>query len=138
MSQTANYLDTQSIFNLIGQHADLTVIFDTVSQWLEARIPESMVSIMLYSEAEQTLNLISGKQHFSDRYKEAMKDLKIGPDVGACGAAAFYRKLIICENLATHPNWSSFLQFMQQDQLNACWSTPIINANGKLYGTFGT
>ena len=138
MSQTANYLDTQSIFNLIGQHADLTVIFDTVSQWLEARIPESMVSIMLYSEAEQTLNLISGKQHFSDCYKEAMKDLKIGPDVGACGAAAFYRKLIICENLATHQNWSSFLQFMQQDQLNACWSTPIINANEKLYGTFGT
>lgn len=138
MSQTANYLDTQTIFDLIGQHAELRIIFDTVSQWLEARIPESMVSIMLYSEAEQTLNLISGTQHFSDPYIAAMKDLKIGPHVGACGAAAFHRKLIICENLATHENWTSFLQFMQEDHFNACWSTPIINAKGKLYGTFGT
>ncbi|MGE8560130.1 MAG: EAL domain-containing protein [Acinetobacter sp.] len=138
MSQTANYLDTQTIFDLIGQHAELRIIFDTVSQWLEARIPESMVSIMLYCEAEQTLNLISGTQHFSDPYLAAMKDLKIGPHVGACGAAAFHRKLIICENLATHENWTSFLQFMQDDHFNACWSTPIINAKGKLYGTFGT
>ena len=94
MSQTANDLDTQTIFNLIGQHADLTVIFHTVSEWLEARIPDSMVSIMLYSETEQTLNLISGTKHFSNRYKEAISNLKIGPNVGACGAAAFHRKQV--------------------------------------------
>lgn len=138
MSQTANYLDTQSIFNLIGQHADLTVIFHTVSEWLEARIPNSMVSIMLYSETEQTLNLISGTEHFSNRYKEAITDLKIGPNVGACGAAAFHRKLIICENLAIDKNWEFLKNLIQEENLNACWSTPIINVQGKLYGTFGT
>lgn len=78
MSQTASYLETQSIFNLIGQHANLALIFQTVSSWLEARIPNSMVSIMLYSETEQTLNLISGTKHFSNRYKEAITNLKIG------------------------------------------------------------
>ena len=138
MSQTANYLDTQSIFNLIGQHADLTVIFHTVSEWLEARIPNSMVSIMLYSETEQTLNLISGTEHFSNRYKEAITDLKTGPNVGACGAAAFHRKLIICENLAIDKNWEFLKNLIQEENLNACWSTPIINVQGKLYGTFGT
>ena len=138
MSQTANDLDTQTIFNLIGQHADLTVIFHTVSEWLEARIPNSMVSIMLYSETEQTLNLISGTEHFSNRYKEAITDLKIGPNVGACGAAAFHRKLIICENLAIDKNWEFLKNLIQEENLNACWSTPIINVQGKLYGTFGT
>lgn len=138
MSQTANYLDTQSIFNLIGQHADLTVIFHTVSEWLEARIPDSMVSIMLYSETEQTLNLISGTKHFSNRYKEAISNLKIGPNVGACGAAAFHRKQVICENLVLDKNWEAFIPLIQEENLNACWSTPIINVQGKLYGTFGT
>ncbi|TCH63723.1 EAL domain-containing protein [Acinetobacter sp. ANC 4862] len=138
MSQTASYLETQSIFNLIGQHANLALIFQTVSEWLEARIPHSMVSIMLYSETEQTLNLISGTKHFSNRYKEAITNLKIGENVGACGAAAFHRKLIICENLALDKNWESFKTVIQEENLNACWSTPIINAQGKLYGTFGT
>ncbi|WP_407303839.1 EAL domain-containing protein [Acinetobacter sp.] len=138
MSPTANDLDTQSIFNLIGQHADLTVIFHTVSQWLEARIPDSMVSIMLYSETEQTLNLISGTEHFSNRYKEAITDLKIGPNVGACGAAAFHRELVVCENLMQDKNWELFQTQIQEENLNACWSAPIINAQGKLYGTFGT
>lgn len=138
MSQTANDLDTQTIFNLIGQHADLTVIFHTVSEWLEARIPDSMVSIMLYSETEQTLNLISGTKHFSNRYKEAISNLKIGPNVGACGAAAFHRKQVICENLVLDKNWEAFIPLIQEENLNACWSTPIINVQGKLYGTFGT
>ena len=138
MSQTANYLDTQSIFNLIGHRADLTLIFQTVSEWLEARIPDSMVSIMLYSETEQTLSLISGTKHFSTRYQEAINGIKIGPNVGACGAAAFHRELVICENLVTDQNWKNFKTLIQEDNLNACWSTPIINAQGKLYGTFGT
>ncbi len=138
MSQTASYLDTQSIFNLIGQHADLAIIFQSVSEWLEARIPDSIVSIMLYSEAEQTLNLISSTKHFSTQYQQAIKDLKIGPNVGACGAAAFHRDLVICENLATDQNWEVFQPLIQEENLNACWSAPIINTKKKLYGTFAT
>src|SRR5690606_24940491 len=138
MSQTASYLDTQSIFNLIGQHADLNLIFQTISEWLENRIPDSMVSIMRYSEEEQTLNLVSGAQHFSNRYQEAIANIKIGPHVGACGSAAFYRELVICENLATDPNWHAFQHVVQEENIHACWSAPIINALGKLYGTFAT
>ncbi|KGT47698.1 EAL domain-containing protein [Acinetobacter sp. HR7] len=138
MGQTASYLDTQSIFDLIGQHADLSLIFQTISEWLENRIPNSMVSVMLYSEEQQTLNLVSGEKHFSARYRELITDLKIGPNVGACGSAAFYKKLVICENLDTDPNWQSFHDLIQEENIHACWSAPIINAVGKLYGTFAT
>ena len=138
MNRKMSNLDTQAIFNLIGQHADLSVIFHTVSLWLEARVPDALVSIMLYSEADQTLNLIDGTQHFSHRYKQAISNLKIGPSVGACGAAAFYKKLVICENLSTDSNWVSLRKLVQEENLHACWSTPIINAKGKFYGTFGT
>ncbi|WP_347454095.1 EAL domain-containing protein [Acinetobacter sp. ANC 7454] len=138
MGQTASYLDTQSIFDLIGQHADLSLIFQTISEWLENRIPNSMVSVMLYSEEQQTLNLVSGEKHFSPRYRELITDLKIGPDVGACGSAAFYKKLVICENLDTDPNWQPFHDLVQEENIHACWSAPIINAMGKLYGTFAT
>jgi hypothetical protein len=45
---------------------------------------------MLYSEHDQTLKLISGKQHFSNQYCKAVNNLKIGPQRGACGTAAFF------------------------------------------------
>lgn len=57
---------------------------------------------------------------------------------GACGAATFHRKLVICENLAIDPNWEAFHSLIQEENLNACWSMPIINAQGRLYGTFAT
>ena len=138
MPETDSYLDTQSIFDLIGKHADLSLIFQTISEWLEAIIPDSMVSVMSYSEIDKTLSLVSGEKHFSDIYKNAVKHLEIGPEVGACGTAAFHRKLVICENLLNDPKWQTCQALLLQENLQACWSTPIINAVGTLYGTFAT
>ena len=82
--------DTYHIFSLIGQHAELEPILNAISGWLESHIPDALVTIMLYSEHDQTLKLISGKQHFSNQYCKAVNNLKIGPQRGACGTAAFY------------------------------------------------
>ena len=138
MPLSESYLDTQSIFDLIGQHADLSLIFQTISEWLETKIPHAMVSIMSYSETEQTLSLVSGAKHFSPKYQDAVRSLKIGPEVGACGTAAFKKELIVCENLLTDPKWEVVRPLLLEENLHACWSTPIINAFGKLYGTFAT
>ncbi len=138
MSNKFADLDTQYIVNLIGQHTELNVILHSVTEWLESRIPDAIVSIMLYSESAHTLNLISGGQHFSSQYRQALKDLEIGPHIGSCGAAAFSRQLVICEDLSTDPNWAPFQDLIQQENLGACWSMPVLNAQGVLYGTFGT
>jgi diguanylate cyclase (GGDEF)-like protein/PAS domain S-box-containing protein len=130
--------DTYRIFNLIGEYTELRLILTAISDWLETRLPDALVTIMLYSEQEQTLNLISGKQHFSDEYSKAIKDLKIGPDRGTCGAAAFLRKLVISPNLMNDPNWASQRALIDTEKLSSCWSSPIINASNILYGTFAT
>ena len=74
---------SQEIFNLIGQAAALEDIIDAITVWLGDKIPDALVSVMLYSEQEQTLNLIKEPAYFSREYVEASKDLKIGPNVGA-------------------------------------------------------
>jgi len=130
--------DTYHIFYLIGQHTELKLILDTVKNWLETRIPNAIISIMLYSEQEKTLNLVSGKSNFSYQYQEALKNLKIGPDKGCCGAAAFFRKLVISENLLEDPNWKTAHALIKLEKFLSCWSIPIINSQGVLYGTFAT
>lgn len=129
---------SQEIFNLIGQAAALEDIIDAITAWLGDKIPDALVSVMLYSEQEQTLNLIKEPAYFSREYVEALKDLKIGPNVGACGAAAYHRRLVVCEDLLNDPNWVAYKDLVKQNGLRACWSVPIANGSGKLFGSFGT
>ena len=70
------------IFNLIGRHTELKPILDVISQWLESRIPDALVTIMLYKDDTQTLNVISGKQHFSKEYCNAIQDLNLTIEKG--------------------------------------------------------
>ena len=103
MSRESNNPDTLFILDFLGKQTDLKVVLDTVSKWLEGLIPGSMVTIMFFSENEKHLNLISGGQYFTSAYRNALTNLKIGPYVGACGAAAYYRKIVICEDIFIHP-----------------------------------
>lgn len=138
MHNRCSYHDTYHIFNLIGQHTDLTLILNAVSEWLESRISNALVTIMLCSEQEQTLKLVSGKYHFSDQYCTAIDGLKIGPNQGTCGTAAFLRQLVISPDLMKDANWEPYRALIQAEKLSTCWSTPIISATGVLYGTFAT
>ncbi|MHA3081318.1 bifunctional diguanylate cyclase/phosphodiesterase [Acinetobacter sp. ANC 5502] len=138
MPEKNNNLDALFILELFGKRAGLEVVLNAVSDWLEGLIPDAMVSIMLFSEEEQHLNLISCAQHFSSVYRNVLNNLKIGPNVGACGAAAYHREVVICEDLTTHPNCVNYQEVIQKEGIAACWSFPIINAEGTLYGTFGT
>lgn len=130
--------DTYHIFKLIGQHTELKQILNAVSDWLETRIPDALVTIMLYAEQSQSLTLASGCQHFSEQYCHAIDHLKIGPQQGVCGAAAYLRQLVISENLSTDPKCAQFYSLIQAEQLATGWSMPIISASGVLYGTFAT
>lgn len=138
MDSNCDEQDIFHIFNLIGRHTELKPILDIISQWLESRIPDAFVTIMLYKEDTQTLSFISGKQHFSKEYCSAIQDLKIGPDQGTCGTAAFLRQLVISPHLMKDPNWRSYRALINAEKLSSCWSTPIISASDVLYGTFAT
>jgi GAF domain-containing protein len=43
---------------------------------------------------------------------------------------------VIVDDVATHPFWAKYRQLALPFGLLACWSTPIISAEGELLGTF--
>ncbi len=133
-----SYTNALYILNLFGKQTNMSIALQSISNWLETLIPDAIVSIMLFSEKEQTLTLVHAKDYFSEEYKNLLKNLKIGPMVGSCGAAAYHKKMMICENLADHPNWKKFQDIIKNEEIAACWAMPMINSEGKLYGTFGT
>lgn len=71
-----------------------------------------------------------------EEYNAAINGIEIGPMVGSCGTAAFTAKPVIVEDITTDPKWAAFVALATGHGLAACWSMPILNATGKVLGTF--
>jgi diguanylate cyclase (GGDEF)-like protein/PAS domain S-box-containing protein len=69
-------------------------------------------------------------------FTQALDGTAIGPEVGSCGAAAFTGARVIVEDIATHPWWTPFAELARRAELGACWSQPILSAQGQVLGTF--
>ena len=70
-------------------------------------------------------------------YTDAIDGAAIGPSAGSCGTAAYLRKQVIVEDVATNPLWADYRELALPHGLRACWSTPIISSQGSVIATFG-
>jgi c-di-GMP-specific phosphodiesterase len=101
---------------------------------VEQMTPDIVVSILLV-DAEGRLRPLSGPS-LPARYCAALDGIKIGPDVGSCGTAAFLGGPVVARDIATDPLWGPYRYLGLPDDLLACWSSPIKRRNGEVAGTF--
>ncbi|WP_162939437.1 EAL domain-containing protein [Neorhizobium sp. NCHU2750] len=77
----------------------------------------------------------------SREYSRALDGIAIGPGVGSCGTAAFLGKPIAVDNIFTNPYWAPYRALadilLQEHDVKACWSSPILQSDGRVLGAFG-
>jgi len=93
-------------------------------------------SIMLVDSQTQQLRHAASVSLPSE-YIEAINGLRIGPNVGSCGTAAFSGERVIVADVQSHPDWTEYRDVVRAAGLRACWSEPIVSGKGELLGTFG-
>ncbi|HLX11390.1 MAG TPA: PAS domain S-box protein, partial [Bacteroidota bacterium] len=71
-----------------------------------------------------------------EAYNRALEGRPIGPHAGSCGTSAFLKKSVIVTDTETDPLWEDYRQLAREHHLRACWSTPIMNSDGLVLGTF--
>ncbi|MFG6485671.1 ATP-binding protein [Roseateles sp. BYS78W] len=69
-------------------------------------------------------------------YLQSLEGLEIGPTVGSCGTAMFDDRLVVVDNIATHPLWTNFRDLAMPHGLRACWSAPIHGPDQRVIGSF--
>jgi diguanylate cyclase (GGDEF)-like protein len=69
-------------------------------------------------------------------YSDALDGLAIGPDVGACGTAAFLGHEIVAHDVEMDPRWREFTDLVLPLGLKACWSSPIFGDHPRPIATF--
>jgi PAS domain S-box-containing protein len=133
-----NLLDNQQqVLKLIAKGADLLKTLDLIARMVEKFSDNKMFASILLLDQKSKKNLNHGAApSLPKTYIRAINGMKIGPNAGSCGTAAYTKKQIIVSDITTDPLWKDFKQLALKHKLRACWSTPILASNGKVLGTF--
>ncbi|MFH1036220.1 MAG: PAS domain-containing protein [Pseudomonadota bacterium] len=125
----------QDYLELLTSGAPLAAVLESVAKAVESELAGSKCSILLLDEAGERL-LHGAAPSLPDFYNQAIHGIKIGQGVGSCGTAAFTRRMVIVEDIMTHPYWADFQELAQKAEVGSCWSDPILAANGAVLGAF--
>jgi PAS domain S-box-containing protein len=110
---------------------------DTVDHYLkgiEKMFSDISCSILLLREDKETIQHLSAPG-LPVPYCEAVNGIKIGPKVGSCGTAMFFKQTVITADISTDPLWEDFRELALKYDLRSCWSFPIINSHNEVLAT---
>lgn len=134
-----------------GPKARLRVLQQHMLQAMAAGVPLPELMEILCRQAEQlapsvTCSVLSvdheGRLHhlasptLPRHYAEAIDGMRVGPNAGSCGTAAFRGEAVEVTDIATDPLWADYKSLALPLGLRACWSSPIKSSSGRVLGAF--
>jgi diguanylate cyclase (GGDEF)-like protein len=126
----------RQMLELVAKGASLSEVLDTLTRAIEQLSPESHCTVMLLDEEHRRYLSIASGPSLPAAYLQALGRLEIGPEVGACGSAAFRNETIVIDNIATDYRFASARDFVLSHGLRSCWSQPIRDSRNTVLGTF--
>ncbi len=125
----------RQVLTLLARSAPFRQTLTALCEVIEARLPRALCSILLLSPETGTLHH-GAAPRLPGRYCDAIDGAKIGPSAGSCGTAAYLRRSVIVEDIAADPLWAAYKDVALPCSLRACASTPILDSDGAVLGTF--
>jgi PAS domain S-box-containing protein len=125
----------RQLLQQIAAGAPLTEILQNLALLVEGSTPGGAASILLLDPDGIHLWPAAAPK-LPDEWIGAISPLRIGPNVGACGTAAYRKDIVVTHDIAKDPLWTDYRDLALAFGLRACWSTPIVASDGRLLGTF--
>jgi diguanylate cyclase (GGDEF)-like protein len=126
------------MLELVAKGSSLSEVLNTLTEAIERISPESLCTVMLLDEEHRSRLLVASGPSLPAAYLHAANGLAIGPDVGACGSAAYRNDTVIVEDISTDYRFASARDFVLSHGLQSCWSHPVRDSRGTVLGTFAT
>lgn len=119
---------------IIDPLVDRSSILESIVNLAEYHVEDMIASILLLDESGQQL-YHGASSKLPEGYVAAIDGGHIGPKAGSCGTAAFLKRRIVVEDIANDPLWADYRDLALSYGLQACWSEPVLNADGDVIGT---
>jgi PAS domain S-box-containing protein len=124
----------REVLELLAADAPLTRILERITINQERAFPGMLCSVLLLDDDGRTLRH-GAAPSLPRSYCDSIDGTQIGPAVGSCGTAAFTKKTVIADNIATDPRWKDYSALALGHGLRACWSVPLISSEDTVLGT---
>src|SRR5258705_658597 len=127
--------EEKRLLEMIAKGNSLSMILDALCRLVEEQSKGSLASILLLDPDGQRL-WHGAAPSLPKSYVDAIDGGFIGPAAGSCGTAAYRKEPVIVSDIATDPLWTNYRGLALPHGLRACWSTPVLAADGRVLGTF--
>ncbi len=121
------------ILEMIAMSAPLEGVLDRLVRLIESQMTGILGSILLLDEDRVHLRC-GAAPNLAEAFMRAVEGVRIGPDVGFCGAAAYRREPVIVADIAQDPLWQGYRELATAHGLRSCWSIPVLSKNGEALG----
>jgi diguanylate cyclase (GGDEF)-like protein/PAS domain S-box-containing protein len=123
------------ILEMIATAAPLESVLDCLTALVESQLTGIFGSVLLLDDAGIYLRH-GAAPSLAEEYIKAVDGVRIGPNVGSCGSAAYRRLPIIVSDISTNPLWDDYRELAARYGYRSCWSIPIFSHQGAVLGTF--
>jgi len=132
--ETAVLTGERRILEMIATGVGWQPVLDAICLLFEAQNTDVRASILLVANAA-TLHPAAAPR-LPPEYCALLEGAAIGQNQGSCGTAAFTKRRVIVEDIATDPIWASCASLALPFGLRACFSTPVLAHDGEVLGSF--
>lgn len=128
--------EERRMLDLMARGASLGEVLDTLTRAIERISAGSIATVLLLDEEHRRFLVKGSGPSMPDEFLQSVNGLEIGPDVGACGSAAFRNETVVIHDIATDYRFAGARDFVMSFGLRSCWSVPVRDSRGIVLGTF--
>ena len=128
-------LAKNELLEMVASGQPLTPVLTRLTALIESQFEGLYCTVLLLDLDGRHVRVGAGPRMPAE-YMQALDGAEIGPTAGSCGTAMFDDRLVIVDNIATHPLWTAYRDLALPYGFKACWSAPIHAANGGVIGSF--
>ena len=123
------------VLEMIAADAPLADILTSLVLLMEGQAEGLRCSILLLNRDGKHVRH-GAAPNLPEAYVKAVDGAAIGPRNGSCGTAMYLRRPVVVTDVMTDPLWADYRELAKICGLRACWSTPILSAQGDVLGSF--
>lgn len=123
------------LLEMVATGHTLQPVLNRLTALIESQFDGLYCTVLLLDLDGRHVRVGAGPRMPAD-YMQALEGAEIGPTAGSCGTAMHDDRLVIVDDIATHPLWSAYKALALPYGFKACWSAPIHAAKGGVIGSF--
>src|ERR1700694_3974089 len=124
------------VLERIASGAPLAETFNTLIRLIEEQAEGMRCAVLFADAAQQSLSFVAAPSIPEDYKTGMIPYLRIAPNMGSCGTAAFLREPVYTEDTGTDSLWEDCRDIAVRNGLRAIWSPPILGDDNAVLGTF--